>query len=92
MSFWKKFINFITPPSKEIKKVTKTKVTSTSGPMTNVITNKAPVVKAKRARTKKGKFIADDKSTPNVNEAYTTKRVKKKVVKPTRITTDNIGD
>jgi|TARA_R110000803_G_scaffold138470_2_gene205310 hypothetical protein len=34
-----------------------------------------------RARTKKGKFIADDKSTPDVNEAYTTKRVKKKAKK-----------
>ena len=30
-----------------------------------------------RARTKKGKFIADDKSTPNINEAWNTKRVKK---------------
>ncbi len=29
-----------------------------------------------RARTKKGRFVADDKSTPDVNEAYTT--VKKK--------------
>jgi len=45
-----------------------------------------------RSRTAKGKFVADDKSTPDVNEAYTTKRVKRKVVKPTRITTDNIGD
>ena len=31
-----------------------------------------------RARTKKGHYVADDKSTPDVNEAYTTKRVKKK--------------
>ena len=31
-----------------------------------------------RARTKKGKYVADDKSTPDVNEAYTTVRVKKK--------------
>tara|TARA_R110000796_G_scaffold195553_1_gene312127 strand:- start:278 stop:457 length:180 start_codon:yes stop_codon:yes gene_type:complete len=31
-----------------------------------------------RARTDEGKFIADDKSTPNVNEAYTTVQVKKK--------------
>ena len=31
-----------------------------------------------RARNKKGHYVADDKSTPNVNEAYTTKRVKKK--------------
>tara|TARA_R100000995_G_scaffold6309_1_gene2900 strand:- start:879 stop:1040 length:162 start_codon:yes stop_codon:yes gene_type:complete len=30
-----------------------------------------------RARTKKGKFVADDKSTPDVDEAWTTKRVKK---------------
>ena len=31
-----------------------------------------------RARIKKGRYVADDKSTPDVNEAYTTKRVKKK--------------
>jgi hypothetical protein len=31
-----------------------------------------------RARDEEGQFVADDKSTPNVNEAYTTKRVKKK--------------
>lgn len=31
-----------------------------------------------RARTKKGRYVADDKSTPDVNEAYTTVRVKKK--------------
>ena len=42
MSFWKKFINFITPPSKEVEKVTKTKVTSTSGPMTNAISKEKP--------------------------------------------------
>jgi len=42
-----------------------------------------------RARNKKGHYVADDKSTPNVNEAYTTKRVKKK---KSKITTQNIGD
>ena len=31
-----------------------------------------------RARNKKGRYVADDKSTPDVNQAYTTKRVKKK--------------
>ena len=31
-----------------------------------------------RARNKKGRYVADDKSTPNVNEAYKTVRVKKK--------------
>ena len=40
-----------------------------------------------RARNKKGHYVADDKSTPNVNEAYTTKRVKKK---KSKITTNNI--
>ena len=44
-----------------------------------------------RSRTKKGKFIADDKSTPDVNEAYTTKRVKRKS-KSSKITTNNIGE
>tara|TARA_B100001057_G_C22093058_1_gene660302 strand:+ start:256 stop:492 length:237 start_codon:yes stop_codon:yes gene_type:complete len=40
-----------------------------------------------RARNDKGHYVADDKSTPDVNEAYTTKRVlkntpkKKKTVK-----------
>ena len=31
----------------------------------------------KRARTKSGKFISDDPNTPDVNEAWTTKVVKK---------------
>ena len=31
-----------------------------------------------RARSKSGRYVADDKSTPDVNEAYTTKRVKKR--------------
>ena len=43
-----------------------------------------------RSRNKKGHYVADDKSTPNVNEAYTTKRIKKKR-KSSKITTDNIG-
>ena len=30
-----------------------------------------------RARTEEGKFVADDKSTPDVNEAYTTIEVEK---------------
>jgi hypothetical protein len=59
MSFWKKFISFITPPSKKVEKVVKPKVIK-----------KTPVVKPKRAKTKKGKFIADDKSTLDVNEAW----------------------
>ena len=34
--------------------------------------------KTVRARTEEGKFVADDKSTPDVNEAYKTVVVKKK--------------
>ena len=45
-----------------------------------------------RSRNKKGHYVADDKSTPNVNEAYTTKRVKKKKGKKTKVTTNNIGE
>ena len=59
MSFWSKFISFITPPSKEVEKVIEPK-----------IIKKTPVVKAKRARTKKGKFVADNKNTANINEAW----------------------
>ena len=33
--------------------------------------------KTGRARDEDGKFVADDKSTPDVNEAYTTVEVKK---------------
>jgi len=38
--------------------------------------------KTVRARTEQGKFVADDKSTPDVNEAYTTVEVKKKKGRP----------
>ena len=34
--------------------------------------------KTVRARTEEGKFVADDKSTPDVNEAYKTVVVKNK--------------
>ena len=33
--------------------------------------------KTVRARNKKGKYVGDDKSTPDVNEAYTTVNVRK---------------
>tara|TARA_R100000935_G_scaffold10010_1_gene19992 strand:- start:540 stop:737 length:198 start_codon:yes stop_codon:yes gene_type:complete len=35
-----------------------------------------------RARTKEGTYKADDKSTPDVDEAYTTVEVKKKKGRP----------
>ena len=33
--------------------------------------------KKKRARTSKGRYVADDKSTPDVNEAYIQKEINK---------------
>tara|TARA_R110001583_G_C5373251_1_gene382938 strand:- start:172 stop:351 length:180 start_codon:yes stop_codon:yes gene_type:complete len=35
-----------------------------------------------RARTAKGQYVADDKSTPDVNEAYKTVEVKKRKARP----------
>ena len=43
-----------------------------------------------RSRNKKGRYVADDKSTPDVNEAYTT--VRKKRGRPAKVTTDNIDE
>ena len=43
--------------------------------LVNFITNSEDVVV--RTRDDKGRYVGDDKCTPDVNEAYTTKRVKK---------------
>jgi hypothetical protein len=40
--------------------------------------------KPKRARTKKGRYQADDKSTPDVNEAYVGGKSPKKAIKISR--------
>ena len=37
--------------------------------------------KTVRSRDKDGKYVGDDKSTPNVNEAYTTTNVRKSNLK-----------
>ena len=37
-----------------------------------------------RARTEEGRYVADDKSTPDVNEAYTTVEVKKERNNPNK--------
>ena len=47
--------------------------------MIEIITGKRPEeVKPKRARTKKGRYKADDKSTKNVNEAWVGGKAPKK--------------
>ncbi len=45
-----------------------------------------------RARNKKGHYVADDKSTPDVNEAYTVKRIKKKRGRPAKVNTNNTDE
>jgi len=40
--------------------------------------------KTVRARTEEGRYVADDKSTPDVNEAYTTVEVKKERNNPSK--------
>lgn len=57
MSWWKKVIEFITPPSTR-----------------EVFTSPVPETETVRARNAKGRFVADDPSTPDVNEAYTTRK------------------
>ena len=101
MGFWSKLIKFITPPTAPmVDEVAKTKVIKKAMKEATVKldTFKKPVekVKPKRARNK-GRYVADDKSTPNVNEAWVGgKAPKKKVAKAkagkVKITTKNIGD
>jgi|TARA_R100001443_G_scaffold89198_4_gene95678 hypothetical protein len=104
MGFWAKFIAFITPPptEKKVDEVMKAKVIKSAVQTATVTLDKfddASVVKAKpkRARTKKGTYKADDKSTPDVNEAWvggkaptkkkkTTTKTKKPKAKTVKVT------
>ena len=87
MGFWSKFVNFFAPPPPEKPKVSKAKVSKAK--VIKEATVKldkfadAPVVKGepKRARNKKGHFVADDKSTPDVNEAWVGGKAPKKKAK-----------
>ena len=65
MSWWKKVLHFFTPLSS----------TELPNPLKDEEEVETEIV---RARNKKGRYMADDPSTPNVNEAYTTIKVKKK--------------
>ena len=72
MGFWAKLIAFITPPPTQVDEVAKAKVIKKAVKEATVTLDKfkeAPVAKTapKRARTKKGTYKADDKSTPDVN-------------------------
>tara|TARA_A100001515_G_scaffold104895_2_gene85610 strand:+ start:1822 stop:2073 length:252 start_codon:yes stop_codon:yes gene_type:complete len=81
MSWFKSFINWITPPPKEVDEVAKAKVIKKAVKEGTVKLDKfnTPIVeKPQRARTKKGTFVADDKSTPDVNEAWVGGKAPKK--------------
>ena len=84
-SWWKKVLKFFKPlPKEELqpKKAVKEEVLEKAIKDAEVVlekfdkelgvrklyeaTKKAP----KRARTKKGRYVADDKSTPDINEAW----------------------
>ena len=66
MSWWKKVVYFFTPLFSE--------------ELPNPLKEKEEVVETElvRARNKKGRYVADDPSTPDVNEAYTKVKVTKK--------------
>ena len=64
MSWWKKVLYFFTPLS--------------STELPNPLKEEEYETELVRARNKKGRYVADDLSTPDVNEAYTTVKVKKK--------------
>jgi|TARA_R100000544_G_scaffold34409_1_gene21174 hypothetical protein len=63
MSWWKKVTNFLQ--------------WSVSNDTKDVEVVEETEMETVRARNKKGRYLADDKSTPDVNEAYV-KRKKKK--------------
>ncbi len=67
---------------KEAKKVLPEPVTNTQ--ITDAVTQAAPEVKPKRARTTKGTLVADNPTTPNVNEAWVGGKAPAKTAKKTK--------
>tara|TARA_R100001082_G_scaffold74719_1_gene43177 strand:+ start:1191 stop:1466 length:276 start_codon:yes stop_codon:yes gene_type:complete len=81
MGWFKSFITWITPPPKEVDEVAKKKVIKAAVKEATVELDKFEglvVENVKRARTKKGTYKGDDKSTPNVNEAWVGGKAPKK--------------
>ena len=101
MSLWKKvtgFFKWAVGNDKPVKKQKNEEIIEEAIKSGEVELDKfetAPVIKAKpkRARTKKGTYVADDKSTPDVNEAWVggkapkakSKKPKQKKTKVTRV-------
>ena len=81
MAFWNKVKSFLGIYVAPVDEVTKAKVIKKAVKEATVELDKfnTPIVqKPQRARTKKGTFVADDKSTPNINEAWVGGKAPKK--------------
>ena len=90
MSFWNKLKGFLGLPTQESTEVTKVKKLLKEAEIIDAAIEEATVelkpldkaevitAKPKRARTKKGRYVADDKSTPDVNEAWVGGKAPKK--------------
>ena len=92
MSFWNKVKGFLGLPTAPITPTSSiSKVELDKGAVDEAVElvvegaeitlDKFEETKPKRARTKKGKFIADDKSTPDINEAWVGGKATKKKTK-----------
>ena len=107
MGFWSKFVTFFTPPPVvKVDEVKKAKVIKEAVKEATVELDKfeKPIKSAPKRAINKGRYVADDKSTPDVNEAWVggkapkkkTSVAKKKIAKAkagkVKITTKNIGD
>ena len=91
-SWWKKTLKFFLPlPKEELKTVIKEDVLEKAIKDAEVYLNKFDKTVAKepkRARGTKGRYKADDKSTPDVNEAWQGGKApsKKPKAKKTKVT------
>lgn len=73
MGFWNKVKSFLGLSTPEVDEITKAKIIKEAVKDATVELDKFEglvVENVKRARTKKGTYKADDKSTPNINEAW----------------------
>tara|TARA_R100000234_G_scaffold26260_1_gene15178 strand:- start:1469 stop:1747 length:279 start_codon:yes stop_codon:yes gene_type:complete len=90
MSFWNKLKGFLGLPTQENLEVEHAKKLLKEAEVIDAAIDEATVelkpideaevitTKPKRARTKKGRYVADDKSTPDVNEAWVGGKAPKK--------------
>tara|TARA_R110001606_G_scaffold114295_1_gene241734 strand:- start:803 stop:1126 length:324 start_codon:yes stop_codon:yes gene_type:complete len=107
MGFWSKFVTFFTPPPVvKVDEVKKAKVIKEAVKEATVELDKfeKPIKSAPKRARNQGRYVADDKSTPDVNEAWVggkapkkkTSVAKKKIAKAkagkVKITTDNTGE